>query len=302
MLCSSIPPPVHPVRFYRISVYRIRLMPDLTGSAQPAATGPPILPSPGRYFCAARRVCTASSRFSPAPARFMRLVLLFLVAALAAGPATAQVPARTVSVDGETDAPRPAFLQTLGARYAEQDTSGVERLCSGAEAAEERLLCRYRLYPMTLDAAHLAAIPDPVTRSARERALLAALWAYRTAAAPAWRVPGYGIRSDRLLGEARALDAADPYVLLVEGQGLLYKPRLFGGDPRAALDTFRRLRERLARTADASASAGVSLWEADIWVWMALRTLAPESAARERDRLLAAAPPPLFRQFLIDPP
>jgi hypothetical protein len=210
----------------------------------------------------------------------------------------AQVPARTTSLKTPTAA-RTVFIERLDARYAEQDTSGAERVCRGAERAEEQLLCRYRLYPMTLDERYLDDIPEPVSESARERALLAALWAYRTATAPTWRVPTYGIRSDRLLDEARALDASDPYVLLVEGQGLLYKPRLFGGDPRAALTTFRSLRDGLART---GAASGVSLWEADVWVWMALRKLAPESAAREQERLLALAPPPLYRQFLIDPP
>ena len=232
----------------------------------------------------------------------MRLAFFFLFALFATGPVSAQVPSRRASMDADTDVPRPAFVQTLVSRYADQDTSGVERVCAGAAGAEERLLCRYRLYPMTLDAAYLADIPEPSSATARERALLAALWAYRTTAAPAWRVPAYGIRSDRLLDEARALDPADPYVLLVQGQGLLYKPRLFGGDPQAALRTFRRLRDSLAQAAHPADRSGVSLWEADIWVWMALRTLSPDSAERERARLLAAAPPPLFRQFLIDPP
>ena len=232
----------------------------------------------------------------------MRLLCLaLLLPLLSAAQAQEQVPARPASLSSETAPARAAFVQALAERYADQDTSGAERVCARAEAREERLLCRYRLYPMTLDEAYLRDIPEPASETARERALLAALWAYRTAAAPAWRVPTYGIRSDRLLGEARDLDPADPYVLLVEGQGLLYKPALFGGDPRAALDTFRRLRDGLARDARADAS-GVSLWEAEIWVWMALRELAPASADRERSRLLAADPPPLFRQFLVDPP
>ena len=223
---------------------------------------------------------------------------LLFVTLFSSAAVEAQVPARTTSLEASSVA-RVSFIEALEARYAEQDTSGVVRVCRNADRAEERLLCRYRLYPMTLDDAYLADIPDPAAESARERALLAALWAYRTAAAPAWRIPAYGIRSDRLLGEARALDPADPYVLLVEGQGLLYKPRLFGGDPHAALRTFRTLRDGLSQSSGVS---GVSLWEADIWVWMALRKLAPESATRERERLLAAAPPPLYRQFLLDPP
>ncbi len=161
------------------------------------------------------------------------------------------------------------------------------------------MLYRYRLYPLTLDARYLDDLPDEADcRTARDLALLSALWAYRAGEAPPWKLPFYGIRSDALLDRARALDPDEPYVLLVAGQSLLYRPGIFGRSPEAALTMFERLR-RVLRTRPVP---GLSPFEPEVWVWYTLRTLGRPHTDRVRDRLLAQNPPPLFRQFLLDPP
>lgn len=195
---------------------------------------------------------------------------------------------------------RSTVRDSLTYYYAHQDTSAVERLYrTKARTREDRLLCLYRLYPMTLDRRYLEDIPseDGVT-SARELALISALWAYRAAAGPAWRLPIDGRRSEAVLGRALARDPAEPYALLVRGQGLYYKPGVFGGDVGAAQRTFERLRQALA----GRRVPGLHPFEAEVWIWMAVRRQDAARGAQLRQRLLAQGPPRLFRQFLIDPP
>ncbi len=199
--------------------------------------------------------------------------------------------------------PETFHADSVAARYAQQDQVGLEALRRAARSVADDLLVRYRLYPLSKDPRALDGLPDEATcHSARELALLAALWAYRAADAPAWRLPAYGRRSDGLLRRARALDPDDPFVLLVDGQSLLFRPALFGGDTEAALDRFVALRDELRRRERAGhAEAGLPLIEAEVWVWYTLRRLGRPGTERVRDRLLAQAPPPLYRQFLTAP-
>ena len=90
----------------------------------------------------------------------------------------------------------------------------------------------------------------------------------------------------------------DPYALLVRGQSLYYKPRAFGGDVAEAQRTFERLRGVLGRTA----TPGLHPFEAEVWVWMCVRRQNAAQGRALQQRLLARRPPPLFRQFLVDPP
>ena len=85
---------------------------------------------------------------------------------------------------------------SLTVYYARQDTAGVEGLLRRrARTREDRLLCLYRLYPMTLDRGYLREIPsDAGVTSARELALIAAMWAYRASSGPAYRLPVDGRR------------------------------------------------------------------------------------------------------------
>lgn len=188
---------------------------------------------------------------------------------------------------------------TIATLYAQNDRDGLLRLHAEARSTSDDLLVRYRLYPLTRDGRYLADLPgDSALHTARDLALLSALWAYRAAEAPPWKLPVYGRRSDRLLERARALDPDDPYVLLVSGQSLLYRPRVFGGSAAAALAEFERLRDVLA----AAPTPGISPFEPEVWIWYSLRALGHPHTERIRDRLLAQHPPPLFRQFLLGPP
>lgn len=193
----------------------------------------------------------------------------------------------------------PAAVDSVTYYYVTQNAEGLERLYRRAPTREAELLIRYRLYPLTKSAHYLEDIPaNPSTRSARELALIAALWAFRTADAPPWMLPTYGRRSERILNTAAALDSDEPYVLLVQGQSLYYKPALFGGDINEARDVFKRLREVLRRRS----APGIHPMEADVWRWMCLRKLDPDRAAQLKRDLLGQRPPALFRRFLIDPP
>lgn len=198
--------------------------------------------------------------------------------------------------------PRDAPLRDSLSHYvAHQDTPAAERLCrERARTREEQLLCRFRLYPLTRDAAHLRDLPTEAPRgaSARETALLAGLWGMRAATASALRVPTYGRRSERLLEAALARSPSDPYALLVRGQSLFYKPRTFGGDVAEAQRTFERLRAVVAR----QAPPGMDPWEAEVWIWMCVRRQNAAEGARLQRALLARRPPPLYRQFLTSPP
>ena len=216
----------------------------------------------------------------------MLALLAVLLTGLASAPPTAEASS--------------TVRDSLTIYYARQDTAGVERLYrTRARTREDRLLCLYRLYPMTLDRRYLDAIPseDGVT-SARELALIAALWAYRAASGPSWRLPIDGRRSERVLGRALDRDPADPYGLLVRGQSLYYKPGVFGGDVAEAQRTFERLRARLR----GRGVPGLHPFEAEVWIWMAVRKQDAGEGRALRQRLLARNPPRMFRRFLTSPP
>ncbi|MEL6771802.1 MAG: hypothetical protein AAFP18_12115 [Bacteroidota bacterium] len=206
--------------------------------------------------------------------------------------------------DGDASVP-PAVLSfatysdSLATFYGSRDVTAMKRLYQDAATVEQRLLARYRLFPITQDGTYLDDLPDAdEAESARELALLSALWAYRVANAPPWKVPTYGRRSEALLDRAKALDDDDPYVLLVDGQALLYKPSIFGGDVNAALVRFRHLRRVLPQ----HPHTGIPRVEADVWAWYAMHKLGHDAADGLREQLLAEQPPVLFRQFLTDPP
>ena len=222
----------------------------------------------------------------------MRFLLLSVaLSALVGASSEPFAPARDVST---------SVRDSLTVYYARQDTSGVEGLFRRrARSREDRLLCLYRLYPMTLDRGYLRDIPSEAgVTSARELALIAAMWAYRASSGPAYRLPIDGRRSERILDRALARDPDDPYALLVRGQSLYFKPRLFGGDVAEARRTFEQLRNVLAW----DGAPGIHPFEAEVWIWMCVRRQNAAQGTALRQRLLERRPPPLFRTFLLDPP
>lgn len=189
--------------------------------------------------------------------------------------------------------------ESIQSFYASGDAASLDALFHRTTSRELNLLCRYRLYPLTEDAAYVADLPDELDdASARELALLSGLWGYRLHNASAWQTARLGLRSHKLLERAKALDANEPYVLLIEGQSLLFRPAIFGGDAHAALQRFRTLQSELA----SYQASGISTMEAALWEWFALDRLGAPQADAIRDRLLAEDPPPMYRRFLLAPP
>lgn len=194
----------------------------------------------------------------------------------------------------------PTFADSTQEYYAQQNADALEELLHRADTRFEDLLGRYRLYPLTEDKELLDDLPDDLgDGSARELALLSGLWGYRASRASIFSAIRYGQRSERLLDQARTRDPDDPYVLLVEGQSLIFKPAIAGRDKEAALQRFNRLCDVLQ---SAAPDTGVSMTEAQLWRWYALHQLDMDNAPAVRDELLASNPPPLYRQFLQDPP
>jgi len=208
------------------------------------------------------------------------------------------------SIDPPGSAKELTLPDLIASRYADNDPAGLERLWSQAQSTSDDLLLRYRLYPLVREHHIIKDLPaDYECRSAKDYALLSALWSYRVTAAPVWHLIGYARRSDALLARAIELDRNDPFVLLVEGQNLFYRPGIVGGSATEALDRFTRLRDQLRRLeADGRHVPGLPAIEAEIWVWYTLRALDRSGTEALRERLLATRPAPLYEAFLRDPP
>jgi hypothetical protein len=190
------------------------------------------------------------------------------------------------------------FAQQVQHAYAHREADTLRSLLTEADSQIDSLLVRYRLYPLTEDPSVIKDLPaDLPNGNARELALLSGLWSYRAGEASIFSAVQYGRRSARLLEQARERDADDPYVLLVEGQSLLFRPAIAGRDPSAAAQSFRQLAEK------ADSLSGITRIEADVWCWLALKEAGDNSRAEAlHQHLLAQNPPPLYQQFLEDPP
>jgi hypothetical protein len=190
------------------------------------------------------------------------------------------------------------FAQEVQRAYAHQETDTLNTLLAEAGSRTDSLLVRYRLYPLTEDAALLDDLPTRLPDgSARETALLSGLWSYRAGEASIFSAVQYGRRSANILSRAKEQDPDDPYVLLVEGQSLLFRPAIAGRDAAAAADRFARLAARTDTT------AGITTTEAQVWRWLALKEAGHTSEARQLyERLLQDDLAPLYRQFLEAPP
>lgn len=192
------------------------------------------------------------------------------------------------------------FAQATQTAYAQQDAERLRTLLERASSRSDSLLVRYRLYPLTENETVLEGIPASLPNGTpREYALLSGLWAYRAGEASFFSAIRYGRRSTNLLETAKAQALEAPFVLLVEGQSLLFRPAIAGKDPAAAAERFARL----AEIVDEGGVEGISQTEAHVWRWLALTEAdRPQIAEALRDRLLTQDPAPLYEQFLEDPP
>ncbi len=192
------------------------------------------------------------------------------------------------------------FAQTTQVAYAEQDVERLKDLFEQASSQSDSLLVRYRLYPLTEDEAVLQGIPSSLSDGTpREYALLSGLWAYRAGEASLFSTIRYGRRSTDLLEDAKAQAPEAPFVLLVEGQSLLFRPSIAGKDAAAAAERFGRL----ATIVDQEGTSGISRTEAQIWRCFALEEAGQSNKAHKlRTRLQQRNLPPLYEQFLESPP
>jgi hypothetical protein len=192
------------------------------------------------------------------------------------------------------------FAQRVQEAYAHQKANTLRTLLAESTSQRYSLLAQYRLYPLTEADTALENIPRTLSgASAREWALLSGLWSYRAGEASIFRAVDYGRHSTDLLNTAKEKDPTDPYVLLIEGQSLLFRPAIAGRDPSAAADRFSTLVQQIEK----GRNAGISLEEAQVWRWLALREADRSDEAHTlHDRLASASLPSLYRQFLRDPP
>lgn len=194
----------------------------------------------------------------------------------------------------------PSFAEATQDAYGHQDADRLRGLFEQASSRVDSLLVRYRLYPLTEDASVLADLPSSLSDgTAREYALLSGLWAYRAGEASVFSVVQYGRRSNRLLEEAKARAPESPFVLLVEGQSLLFRPAIAGKDADTAADRFARLAEII----ETEQVPGISVTEARVWECVALEEAGQTDKAQAlREHMLRQDLAPLYRQFLESPP
>lgn len=194
----------------------------------------------------------------------------------------------------------PSFAEATQDAYAHQDADRLRGLFEQASSRADSLLLRYRLYPLTEDASVLDDLPSSLSDgTAREYALLSGLWAYRAGEASVFSVVQYGRRSNRLLEEAKARAPESPFVLLVEGQSLLFRPAIAGKDADTAADRFARL----AEIVETKQVPGISVTEARVWECVALEEAGQTDKAQAlREHMLRQDLAPLYRQFLESPP
>ncbi len=194
----------------------------------------------------------------------------------------------------------PPFPEATQTAYAQQDADRLRALFDRASSRADSLLVRYRLYPLTEDASVLEDLPSSLADgTAHEYALLSGLWAYRAGEASIFSAMQYGRRSTTLLEKGKALAPEAPFVLLVEGQSLLFRPAIAGKDADDAAERFERLAEIVAT----EEVPGITKTETQVWQWLALREADRSDEAQTLyDRLTGRQLAPLYRQFLESPP
>ncbi len=183
--------------------------------------------------------------------------------------------------------------------YVTGNPDALRDLVVYAETREDTLLLRYRLYALTQSPGLIAQIPtDLESATARELALLSALWGYRTADARRLQLVLYGRRTMGLLNRALEANPDDPLVMLIDAQSLLFRPGIAGGSKRRGLERLRTLSTRI----HSAPACGVAPLEADVWLWYALQRNGEPGADSLRADLLSGGLPRLYREFIESPP
>lgn len=188
------------------------------------------------------------------------------------------------------------FGLTVHDAYARMDTTALVRSYADALTREDSLLARYRLFALTRDRQWISRLPERLAGgTAREHALLSALWAWHIPGSAPWNVVRLGRRSGSLLTEALRHGGDDALVALIDGQSLLFRPGIAGGDVRGGGRRLQLLADRLRERPDCA----VPVLEARVWLWYALdRAGEHERAAELRSALLDHGVPPLYAAFL----
>lgn len=191
------------------------------------------------------------------------------------------------------------FGDIVNGAYADQDVTTLRTLFTQAPTREDSLLLRYRLFALTREQAVVADIPTSLdSATARELALLSALWGYRIREVGPVQFYIYGRRTMTLLQEALERDPDDPLVTLIDAQSLLFRPGIAGGDGTRAVERLRTLGERMG----GPLACGVDPLEAEVWLWYALHKTKSPEADSLWTRLQAVELPSLYREFLDGPP
>jgi stage V sporulation protein SpoVS len=190
------------------------------------------------------------------------------------------------------------FGDQVQVAYNNRNAREVRRLMNAATNQSDKFLAIYRLYPLTEDGTILANLPaDPNRENAKDKALLSALWSYKINEDRSLMMT-LGTRIIRLLNSSERLNAQNPFVLLIVGQSLLYKPAVFGGSAARALQKFQALKRQI----QAEAICGLSIWDADVWIWYAMHKKRDRGAEAFKQELYRNNPPVIYREFLNNPP
>jgi hypothetical protein len=211
----------------------------------------------------------------------MKTTLLTLALAAASFAASAQAPAPVKSTAAAAAAPA-GYADMLGATITEVMSTGdpaqlkelagkLER--AAAVAPTDWLPRYYQSYALlinvfqskesgdakdkTLDQAE-AALQQARKLGGDESELLvlqAYLYQARLGVAPMTRSVTYSQKVGEALGQAKALNPANPRIYLVQGNNLYFTPKMFGGGAEAAKPVYEEAKARFAAFKPASALA-----------------------------------------------
>lgn len=188
--------------------------------------------------------------------------------------------------------------ELIGA-YGRKDIATLKRLLASTKNQLDRFLVLYRLYPLTQDESLIQNIPTGLasTASARELALLAALWSYRINEDKTLLISA-GMRMDGLIKAAGKRNSQEPFYLLIDGQSYFYRPNMFGGSYEKALQRFTACRDALIRTP----ISGMDRLDAEVWIWLTMHKMKASNANSFKQELLKRNLPAVYREFLLSPP